>query len=105
MGVEWGLLLSKMNSGTLKKLIDKTFYRNGQDIAANAEVVQLTQMNIRADRARLEAGEQLLRLRLDDDQRQNQIKCLLFDGALPALLSWSMFVFSNGVERILPGPF
>ena len=43
-------------------------------------------MNIRADRARLEAGEKLLRLRLDDDQRKYQIKCLLFDGALPALL-------------------
>ena len=60
--------------------------RPGQPVHADAEVVQLAQMNIRADRACLEAGKQLLRLRLDDDQRKNQIKCLLFDGALPALL-------------------
>ena len=56
-----------------------------QPVHGDAEVMQLTQMNIRADRPRLQAGEKLLRLRLDNDQRKNQIKCLLFDGALPAL--------------------
>ena len=51
------------------------------------KLCNFTQMNIRADRPRLEAGEQLLRLRLDNDQRgeSDQMR-LLFDGAPPALL-------------------
>src|SRR6185436_5986912 len=79
--------------------------RPRQPIHPYAKIVQLTQMNIGADRARLETGEQLLRLRLDDDQGKYEAKCLLSDRTLPSLFGWPVFDLDNRVERILPRPF
>ena len=51
----------------------------------------------------LHAGEQLFRLRLNDDESADQIKRLLSRTALPALLGCFLFVFDDGIESILPG--
>ena len=59
--------------------------RPRQLVHRNAEVVQFPQMNIRADRARLERSEQMFGLRLDDDTIANQVQRLFFRRALPAI--------------------
>ena len=56
-----------------------------------------------ADGASLHAGEQLFRLRLNDNESADQIKRLLSRTALPALLGCFLFVFDDGIESILPG--
>ncbi len=74
----------------------------GQPVHRNTKVVQFTQQNIRADRARLETGEKVFRLGLGDYQAMNQIEGLLSGAALPAILGAPGFVFDDGIEGVLP---
>lgn len=59
-------------------------------------------MEVGADRARLEASEQMLRLRFENYSMPNQIECLLFGRAAPADLSRAVFGFGDCVESVLP---
>src|SRR5258708_30783277 len=76
--------------------------RPGQPIHREAEVVQLAQMNVGADGARLETSQKLLRLGFDDDLVTDQIKSGLLRGAAPTILSRAAFGLDDGVERMLP---
>ena len=52
--------------------------RPRQPVHRDAEVVEFPQVNIRADRARLEAGEQMFGLRLNNDAMANEVQCGFF---------------------------
>ena len=60
--------------------------RPRQPVHRQAEFMNLTQMNIRADRSRFEARKEFLRLRLDDHATSDRIQCLLSGSPLPAIL-------------------
>ena len=76
--------------------------RPRQPVHRDAEVVQFPQVNIRADRARLEGGEQVLRLRLNDDTMAYEVQGGFFCGPPPAVLGRAMFGLDNVAESILP---
>jgi len=61
-------------------------------------------MDIRADRARLEAGKQLLRLSLDNDAIANPVQCGLLCGPAPAILGRAALGLDNRIKGALPGP-
>ena len=61
-------------------------------------------MDIRADRARLEAGEQMLALRFKNDAMANKVQRCLFGCLSPAILSWPAFGLDDGLKRLLPCP-
>ena len=67
-------------------------------------IMQFAQQNVCADCARPHAGEQLFRLRLNDDQFVNQTKCRLPCAPFPAILGGSFFVFNDGIECVTLGP-
>jgi hypothetical protein len=55
--------------------------------STDAEVVELPQVDIRADRACLEAGEQMLGLRFQNHPMADVIQCGFFRRPSPAILS------------------
>jgi hypothetical protein len=61
--------------------------RPGKPVHRETKVVKFPQMNVSADRSRLETGEKLLRLSLDNDTVANQVQCRLLCGTAPAILS------------------
>src|SRR5208337_4905856 len=65
--------------------------RPRQPVHGKAEVVKFPQVDIRADRARLEAGEQMLGLRFKNDAMANQVQRGLFGCLPPAILGWTAF--------------
>ncbi len=75
-----------------------------QPIHLNAEVVEFPQVNIRTDRARLEAGEQMLSLCFKDYAIANGVRCGFFRCPPPAILGWTALGFDDGVENLLPCP-
>src|ERR1700722_4537669 len=76
--------------------------RPRQPVHRDAEVVQFPQVHIRADRASLEGGEQIFRLRLNDDTMAYEVQGGFFCGPPPAVLGRAMFGLDNVVESILP---
>ena len=61
-------------------------------------------MNIRADRARLEAGEQMIGLRFQNHPIADVIQRGFFRRAPPAILCLTALGFDNGIECLLPRP-
>jgi hypothetical protein len=59
-------------------------------------------MDVGADRAGLEAGEQMLGLRFNDQSIANQVQRLLLCGPAPAILCGAGFGLDDGVEGVLP---
>jgi hypothetical protein len=59
---------------------------------------------IRADRARLEAGEQMLALRFKNDAMANQVQRGLFGCLPPANLGWTALGLDDGFKGLLPCP-
>ena len=66
--------------------------------------MEFPQVDIRADRARLEAGEQMLGLRFKNDAMANQVQCGLFGCLPPAILSRTAFSLDDGLKGLLPCP-
>ena len=64
--------------------------------------MELAQVDIRAHRARLEGGEKMLRLRLNNNAIANQIQCRFPRRALPAILGWAMFGLDERIQSVLP---
>src|SRR6266542_2223105 len=60
--------------------------RPGKPVHREAKVVKFSQVDVGADRSRLEAGEKLLGLSLDNDAVANQVQCRLLCGPAPAIL-------------------
>ena len=58
-------------------------------------------MDIPADRARLDGGEKMLGLRLDDHPIANQVQCGFPRRAPPAILSRTVFGFDKRIQSVL----
>ena len=66
--------------------------------------MKFPQVDIRADRARLEAGEQMLALRFKNDAMANQVQRGLFGCLPPPILGCTAFGFDDGLKGLLPCP-
>lgn len=66
--------------------------------------MKFPQMNIGADRARLGTGQQLIALRLQNDQIANEVESLVLGSGLPAVLCGTAVGINDGIEGVLPGP-
>src|ERR1043166_385914 len=78
--------------------------RPGKPVHRETKVVKFPQMDVSADRSRLETGKKLLRLSLDNDTVANQVQRRLLCGTAPAILGGTGLRFDNRIESVLPGP-
>jgi len=78
--------------------------RPRQPVHGKAEVVEFPKVNIRADRARLEAGEQMLCLCFENDAMANQVQRGLLGCLPPPILGCTVFGLDDGVKGLLPCP-
>jgi hypothetical protein len=78
--------------------------RPRQPVHGKAEVVKFPQVDIGADRARLEGGKQLIALRLQNNKIANEVESLVPCGGLPAVLRRTALGINDGIEGILPSP-